>query len=115
MHAPPTTTINSNGSKWYGQEPDTIEKLIEVLGKYALNRTFERYGNFIQRNQRLASGSRLEGTVFFGNFLELSHVFNIHTTDPDVIRRLTKAIRANQRTPAYTQQPKPERRTVTTN
>jgi len=96
------TTINSNGSRWYGEKPDSIDKLIEVLGHETLDRTFERVGNFVCRHKGQ--------TRFFGNFRTVSHVFNIDSDDPKVIERLTKAIRANQRTAAYRAQPKPKRR-----
>ena len=90
------TTIISNGSKWLGEPPDPIEKLLEVLASHPLNRVFERCGNFI--------GPSAGGTRFWGNFEGLSHVFDIETDDPDVIGRLTAAIRENQRRPDYLSQ-----------
>lgn len=89
------TEIISNGSKWAGQAPDTVEQLLTVLATQPLDSTFEDYGNFITR-------SRIGRTVsYFGNFRNVSHVFNIRTDDPSVIRRLSRAIRANQRRPDY--------------
>lgn len=38
---------------------------------------------------------------FWGNFHALSCVFQIDTDEPDIIARLTEAIRANQASPAY--------------
>ena len=90
-----TTTIHSNGSKWAGEDPDTIEQLIAVLGREHLDPKFELYGGFIQR------GESWPGVRFFGNFENLSHVFRIDTDDPQVIQVLTTAIEANVQTPAY--------------
>lgn len=105
-----TTTINSNGSKWYGQEPDTIEDLLQALEKYPLDRRFEAYGNFIMREPEMVDGSRMTGlTRFWGNFYTASHVFCIDTDEPEVIEKLTKAIRANQQRPDYLSQPVPKR------
>lgn len=96
------TRINSNGSKWAGQAPDTIEQLLDVLNNYALDRRFEEGGNFIM--------DREPGVRFWGNFLKLSHVFSIDTDEPQTIERLTKAIRENQKRPDYLAQPDPAER-----
>jgi len=111
-------TINSNGSKWYGEQPDSIDKLIEVLGQHTLDPRFEKHGNFIykpyhaKRDEQGEFVDDLDKPIFpdhpdavniWGNFLEVSHVFNIHTDEPVVIDRLSAAIRANQATPAYQQ------------
>lgn len=111
------TRITSNGSKWAGQSPDSIEVLLEVLTREPLDPTFEEYGNFISENPCRAVPGKLYGewvdgpllfpgrqvTRFFGNFHKLSHVFNIDTDEPDVIEPLTVAIRANQQTTACQQ------------
>lgn len=90
-----TTTIHSNGSKFAGEPLDTIDQLLTVLANHPLDSTFEEYGNFIQRD-------RSSDTVrYFGNFRTVSHVFSITTDDPRTIRRLSRAIRANQRRPDY--------------
>jgi len=102
------TTIISNGSKWLGEDPDSIEKLIDVLEKNPLDPTFEKYGNFITELDQPGAWEEPEkhkeftGVVgFFGNFHTISHVFNIRTNDKDIIKRLTTAIRKNQKTDAY--------------
>jgi len=96
-----TTTIHSNGSKWGGEQPDDINALVDVLGNYALDRTFEdeRFGNFVFPHDKQQGI-----TCFFGNFADLSHVFSIDTDDAEVIARLTTAIRANQQRPDYLSQ-----------
>jgi hypothetical protein len=78
------TTIHANGSKWLGDEPDTLDQLIDVLGRYKLRPEF---GNCECEH---------EGAVhFLGNFANLSHVFRIETTDQAVIDRLRAVIADN--------------------
>jgi hypothetical protein len=98
-----TTTIISNGSKWNGQDPDSIETLFKVLDMFALDRTFEKYGNFVIIEPVSEAGEHLvpNGVRFFGNFAEISHVFSIDTDDPELIERLTAAIRKNQQRADY--------------
>jgi len=99
-----TTTIRSNGSKFAGEQPDTIETLLQVLKDHPLDRSFEACGNFIQHEP-------ITGNVrFFGNFVTVSHVFSIDSTEADVIQSLTLAIQANQRRKDYRAQRKPEAR-----
>ena len=104
------TIIQSNGSRWLGQEPDSVETLLEVLGREPLDPTLEEFGNFIDELDRPATWPdekvppEFEGkgmTRFFGNFAKLSHVFNIDTNDPEVVRGLTVAIRDNQKRGDY--------------
>jgi hypothetical protein len=113
----PFAFINSNGSKWAGENPDDIEKLLECLHEHTLDPDFEKYGNFITANPCRAAhnpkwtgfdnkepqwidGDRLfetEGVVqFWGNFFDVSHCFCIYTNDKDTIYLLTDAIRHNQ-------------------
>lgn len=116
MNTSSWTSITSNGSHWAGEEPSAVEELFEVLAREPLDASFERFGNFIIRNPyegvQTKAGEWSDGkplfpgedvTRFFGNFLCVSHVFNIDTTDPELAARLTAAIRANQRTAAYRQ------------
>lgn len=85
--------IHSNGSKFYGEEPDSLAKLIEVLGEATLDPRFEEYGNFVIDD--------MPGPVrLFGNFHQLSHVFNIDGT-PEELAEAIAAIRKNQATDAY--------------
>lgn len=112
------TVIHSNGSKWNGQTPDSLDRLFEVLATHPLDPAFEALGGFIGK----AHGCRvvyvggvrtytdtgtmypgIEATQFFGNFWDIAHVFNIDTDDADLIERLTVAIRANQASDAYAQ------------
>ena len=97
--------IQSNGSKWCGQEPDSIWALVQVLNKYALDPTFENYGNFVNHNPQWISqeiAEKYQGCLkFFGNFSSISHVFNIITDEPEVIQILTDAINKNIQTNEY--------------
>ncbi len=100
--------IHSNGSKWAGEAPDAIDKLCEVLGEYALDRSWERYGAGVFITAPDPDSPVHNGAHhFFGNFAKLSHVFNIDTDEPEVIERLTRAIRANQQTAEYLAQDEP--------
>ena len=104
-----TTDIRSNGSRWAGEEPDTIESLLKTLAQEPLDRKFEAFGNFVTFEAELLDGSRMTGmTSFFGNFYTVSHVFNIDTDDEAIIKPLTKAIKANQLRPDYLAQPVPK-------
>lgn len=106
------TVIVSNGSKWVGQQPDSIDELCRVLEAYALDRTFENFGNFIF--PPLAEDGHIyqhygftshEGVWHFcGNFADVSHVFSIYTNEADVVQRLTEAILANQKRGDYLSQ-----------
>lgn len=98
--------INSNGSRWVGQEPGDIAELIDTLENHPLD--VARFGDaFIQHNPcrgiAIGGGKYVDGpqifevdTVhFWGNFVGLSHVFSIYTNSPSVINSLECAIRAN--------------------
>lgn len=99
--------IISNGSKWAGQSPDTVGVLLEVLSKHTLDPRFEQYGNFVRADTpdiyiRDGHVQAIPGAFrFFGNFIDVSHVFNIRTDEPAIIKALTDAIEANKRTQAY--------------
>lgn len=103
------TEIESNGSKWAGESPDSIEKLLEVLKEHTIEeRFFSSWWtagkhpkqhwhcpvNYIGKEKELPS---YEGwTRFFGNFEEVSHVFRITSNDPEVVELLTNAIKSNK-------------------
>lgn len=99
--------IISNGSKWYGQQPDSIETLLQVIETETLDPRFEDYGNFINEYKPMKvtdNNQHLVGcTTIFGNFQKYSHVFRIITNDEKTIDKLTQAIRKNQQTEEYVQ------------
>jgi len=85
--------IISNGSKWAGEEPDSLETLLEVLRSETLDPRFEEYGSFVTRTN--------DGKVrIFGNFLTVSHVFNIEGTEAELAEAI-HAIEANTRSERY--------------
>ena len=106
----PFIYIKSNGSRWMGDEEGDISELLEVLAKHELDsRMFNHdfitvdpcegvrdphvYGKWID-------GPRLyecDGVYsFFGNFVDVSHVFNIDTNHKPTIDALLAAIEANK-------------------
>lgn len=97
--------IRSNGSKFAGDKPDTIEKLVSVLENYPLNPEFENRGDFIIQTMEYLNPELTEKykncTHFFGNFETISHVFAIITDEAEIIEKLTTAIEANQKSPEY--------------
>lgn len=101
------TEIKSNGSKSYGQLPDTIEDLLNVLESETLDPTFEDFGNFIHEYKpiRVTENNKylLGCTSFSGNFRYYSHVFRVITNDKEIIEKLTTAIQKNQQTEEYKQ------------
>lgn len=106
------TTIISNGSNWAGEEPDTIDQLIEVLKTEVIEDRFffkkKEYWDKPENSpfqwvilcpimkQHLLTGEREKHYTFFGNFEKVSHVFNIETDEPEVISKLKAAIMANE-------------------
>lgn len=111
--------ILSNGSKWAGQEPDTIEDLLDVLATSPLDRRFENYGNFYTPMGECKfcddrgvhnHSTEMEGMAHFGgNFFELSHVFSIYTDEQGVIDKLLAAVQGNQKRDDYLEQKDPEK------
>jgi hypothetical protein len=97
-----TTAIHSNGSRWAGEQPTSLEELFDVLEHYALRRAqypndcFEESGAEMLRITGLPNFVR-----FSGNFYELSHVFSIDTDEPKLIARFRAAIAANIARPNY--------------
>jgi len=98
------TTIHSNGSKWAGEKPDTIDFLInERLNKYTIEeRFFQTWKDKTDiKNIKLLNFCPISNiepneVKFFGNFEEYSHVFRITTNDPKIIKKLTEAIKKNK-------------------
>jgi hypothetical protein len=88
--------INNNGSHFAGGGPDSVETLLDRLQNYALDPTWESYGNFVSGDLGDEIGPEYRGLVrVFGNFCELSAGFSIDGT-PEEVRPIVDAIRANQ-------------------
>lgn len=91
--------IRSNGSKWCGDQPDSIAKLVEVLnGEYVLDRTFEQYGNFVYQSDDAKWNAS-------GNFLTLSNGFNIEADTREELADIEAAIDRQRQRPDYLAQP----------
>lgn len=116
--------IISLGSKWKGQEKDSIDRLLELLKTHTIEeRFFSKYGlnkegnldynkesivewrNICPINDNYKNEIRKgeyrdslpDGVYnFFGNFEEFSFVFNIVTDDKELIEKLVPAIKANK-------------------
>ena len=99
------------------EEPETVESLIALLAREPLDPRFERHGNFIAP-ALYGIMERVDGVTVYrdgppiypdapdavriwGNFFNLSHVFCVDTDEPEIIKALTTAIRANQTSAAY--------------
>ena len=104
-----TTIIQSNGSRWAGEDLATLDELAECLRTHTLDPTFEKYGDFLYqvRPGDWIRGKKPEGTDpertfnMFGNFFDVSHVFNIYTDDPALVAKFRALIDANKKTAAY--------------
>ncbi len=91
------TEILSNGSKWSGQEPDSIDQLIEVLKTNDLDlRSFAAFGfiSFEEDNGYMGRDFEEHNIRIHGNFVKLSHVFNIKGVYRD-LQPLINAIESN--------------------
>lgn len=116
--------ITSNGSKWAGEQPDSLAELFAMLMTHPLDRSFEpeQFGGFIYEPRNwtrcyvgpdayVDNGPMFPehpGTIrFWGNFFSWSHVFQVDTNNPVLIERLTRAIRLNQQRPDYLAQTVP--------
>ncbi len=118
MSAGTFTRVISNGSGYVAP----LAVLFERLAVHTLDPSFELHGNFVgpchgaapagydhsaqpPRLQWLDTGplypEHPQALQFWGNFLDVSHVFCVHTDDPETVKALSAAIRANQATPAY--------------
>lgn len=82
-----TTTIEANGSTWYGQSPASIDQLFDLMQHEPLD--WERFHEgFVD----LAA----DGRVYIrGNFLRVSHVFAVETLDQALLTRFAAAFLDN--------------------
>ena len=98
------TNIMFNGSKWAGQPPDTLEKLLEVLATEPLDPRYKRFNAPVfSGDYPLGMSQDLEGFThhFHGNFYRISHAFSVFTNDDSVIAALTEACEKNIASDAY--------------
>jgi hypothetical protein len=114
--------VESRGRQSYGEAADSLAVLMCRLERYTLNPMFERYGTFVIQCRGAAFSGFDPNTCkhvcidtgpiyadapyavrFFGNFYDLSAVFQVDTDDAEVIEVVLGAIRANQQSPTYTE------------
>lgn len=89
------TVIHSNGSKWAGQEPDSIEKLIEVLNHNELDlERFACHGFVTWVDNNDGNDYEHSEVKIWGNFRNLSHVFDING-EYKTLEPLIRAIERN--------------------
>ena len=83
--------IVSNGSKWAGEQPDSVEILLDILKTHKLREYFARIENdaYFKRQVNLPAEFRVSG-----NFEDISHIFDIRGTLEEM-RPLMKAFKAN--------------------
>jgi len=101
------TLIESNGSKWAGQAPDSLDELKRRLRENTLDPTFEEYGNFYTLTSDAWAIVPKEYEPFpwhfWGNFEDVSGVFSVFTCDEETLDELCALIEANKAMPAYRQ------------
>lgn len=90
-----TTVVSHIGSKFGGDDPDTIEQLFDMLGREPLDPKFEQYGNFMYHCE---DSNRIK---VWGNFFAVSYGFDVETDDPCLIERFMIAISGNQSSEPY--------------
>lgn len=94
-----TTTIVFNGSKWNGEEQDTVEDLLRVLGEETLAPSFD--GDFVRRVEfNVAKHHGVDPARAFhisGNFFTRSHAFSIFTRRRRGLRRAPRGYQEERR------------------
>ena len=98
-----STTRNSD-TPWL-ERPDTIERIARDLVEQTLDPVFEQHGDFCDRSPEWLTKEAAEkysGCVrFWGNFLDYSGVFDVITSDKEIIAKLSELIASNKETPKY--------------
>ena len=84
----------------------TIDEFVDKLNKYILDPRFERFGNFIIKSPKFSIHPELTKKYkgwyqFFGNFFDYSNAFSFLTNDEELVKKLRKIIRNNQKTKEY--------------
>lgn len=92
------TVITSNGGKWGGEEQATINELLDVLKAEVIEERFFKQYTHNKEKFNFCPIKTEDGETyrFLGNFENLSWVFKITTNDPELIKKLTKAIKDNK-------------------
>ena len=85
--------------------PDTIERIARDLEEHTLDPVFEQHGDFCDRSPEWLTKEdtdKYAGCVrFWGNFLDYAGVFDVITSDKEIIEKLSELIVRNKATPKY--------------
>lgn len=97
----PIQIMENDMQMYIGQETiitrKLVTELIDNINHYTLDPTFEDYGNFFKPSEKNA-----DCIHFFGNFCDLSMVFNFEWPTQDPLTRLfCTAIRSHQSSQRY--------------
>ena len=99
------STTRNPESPWL-ECPDTIDRIAHDLVEYTLDPIFEEYGDFCDHTPEWLTKEAVDkyaGCVrFLGNFLEYAGVFDVITSDKEIIAKLSELIARNKATPKYT-------------
>lgn len=111
--------VQSNGGLATGDEDKGLDHLLDLLARQPLSPVFEEFGNFVVPARRATCSwdaaamcdvyedagpihpEAPDAVRFSGNFDNYSGAFSVDTDEPEVIAKLTAAIRANQASEAY--------------
>ena len=98
-----STTRNSD-TPWL-ERPDTIERIARDLEEHTLDPVFEQHGDFCNRSPEWMTEEAAEkyaGFVrFWGNFIDYAGVFDVITSDKEIIAKLSDLIARNKATQKY--------------
>ena len=98
------STRRSFEAPWL-ERPDTIERIARDLAEHTLDPVFEEYGDFCDHTPELLTKEAAEKyagcVIFWGNFLDYSGVFDVITSDKEIIAKLSELIARNKATPEY--------------
>ena len=98
-----STTRNSD-TPWL-ERPDTIERIARDLVEQTLDPVFEQHGDFCDRSPEWLTkeaDEKYAGFVrFWGNFIDYAGVFDVITSDKEIIAKLSDLIARNKATQKY--------------
>ena len=96
-----TTRINWNGSRWAGQQPAALADLFAALASHPLGDFWQRNNNADTTFTRTDEETGKTWTVFWGNFRDVSHGFEVETDEPAIVAKFTALIKANRDVKAH--------------
>ena len=98
------STRRDSNAPWI-ETRDTIERIARDLAEHTLDPVFEMHGDFCERSPEWLTKEAAEkyaGCVrFWGNFLEYAGVFDVITSDKEIIAKLSELIARNKATLKY--------------